>query len=466
MTQTWAFKATEVDGKLDLHIYDPIGASWFSDGVTAKDVLAKVGAAKKLTGIHMRIYSLGGILDDGKAIHNLMREKSAEGVKVTAQVDALAASAATFPLISADDITVAKNAMVMIHEGSAGTPGRGTGEDHAKIADRIERENAQMAEMYADASKRRGKNVSAKEFRAKMKAETYLTAQEAIDLGLADHIGGESDTEAVAACASALGRLEAAPARLTQLVASLRGTPPTSAPRAEPQGNEMTYPRLLAVLGLTESATEASVMAAYEAKVTAQQPFVDLGRRVIAITGKDGDAAIGTVTAWKEQAEKVPALELAQIETKAAADKGALTALIDKARAGKKLTKDGADKLQARVEAGFKARDEMRSSGKMRELTDDEWTLGQAKAYVEALTPNAVLAGGGDVKPPKLQPSDGSQGDGPLLLNGKAYEEYSPDELVRIRSQGDALAEQSYQDARADWISRGKPRKAPAAKSA
>jgi len=457
MTQTWAFKATEVDGKLDLHIYDPIGASWFSDGVTAKDVLAKVGGAKGLTSIHMRVYSLGGILDDGKAIHNLMREKSAAGVKVTAQVDAIAASAATFPVVSADEVTVAKNAMVMIHEGSAGTPGRGTGEDHAKIADRIERENQQMAEMYADASKRRGKNVSAKEFRAKMKAETYLTAQEAIDLGLADFIGGDSDTEAVTACTFALGRLEAAPARLTQLVASLRGTPPTSALRAEPQGNDMTYPRLLAVLGLTESATEASVMAAYEAKVTAMQPHVNLSMRVIALTGKDGEAAIGTITAWKEQAEKVPALEAAAIETKSAADKSALTALIDKARADKKLTKDGADKLQARVEAGFKAKDEMRASGKIRDLTKDEWTLGQAEAYVEALTPNAVLAKGDQITPPKTQSKDAPQGDGPLQFNGKAYEEYTPGEMAALRPE---MGEETYASLRADWERRGKPRKA------
>lgn len=459
MTQTWAFKATEVDGKLDLHIYDPIGASWFSDGVTAKDVLAKVAGAKGLTSIHMRVYSLGGILDDGKAIHNLMREKSAAGVKVTAQVDAIAASAATFPLVSADDITVAKNAMVMIHEGSAGTPGRGTGEDHAKIADRIERENAQMAEMYADASKRRGKNVSAKEFRAKMKAETYLTAQEAIDLGLADHIGGDSDTEAVAACASAIGRLEAAPARLTQLVASLRGTVPTSASRAEPQGNEMTYPRLLAVLGLTESATEASVMAAYEAKMTAAQPHIDFSRRVVAVVGKDGDSAIGTITAWKEQAEKVPALEAAALETKTAADKGALTTLIDKARTDKKLTKDGADKLQARVEAGFKAKDEMRASGKIRDLTDDEWTLGQAKAYVEALSPNAVLAKGEQIVTPRTKQEAGPQGDGPLLFNGKAYEEHTPGEMAALRPD---MGEETYASLRADWERRGKPRKAAA----
>src|SRR6185369_4302090 len=145
---------------------------------------------------------------------------------------------------------------------------------------------------------------------------------------------------------------------------------------------------------------------------------------------------------------------------KAAADKSALTALIDKARADKRLTKDGADKLQARVEAGFKAREEMRISGKIRDLTDDEWTLGQAKAYVEALTPNAVLAA--DPKAPKTAPAETPQGDGPLLVEGKAYEEYAPGEMAKLRAR---VGEEVYADFRKDWERRGKPRK-PAAKSA
>lgn len=464
MSQSWAFKSSGTDGALELHIYDDIGSSWMSDGITAKDVLAQISAEKSLKSIHMRVYSLGGILDDGKAIHNILREKSAAGVKVSAQVDAIAASAATFPVIAADHVTIAKNAMFMIHEGGAGTPGRGTAEDHAKIADRIDRENDQMAEMYAAASARRGKNVSAKDFRLKMKKETYLSPEEAVELGLADNVGDSSDTAAIAACAFGIGRLSDPPQGLVRLVASLHQPSPnhrqqqTSASRSEPKEEPMTFPRLLAALGLTTEANETSVMAAFDAKLAELRranetstaaldteigklrPLASLADKLEQALGKTGEEAVGTAMAAVKSHLELPkvAAELATI--KAESSKTELASLIKDARDAKKLTKAEADKLSEQVTSG-------------------EISLTAAKAFVGVMAPKAHLAANPEPPTPKEPNTAGTPpAQGIVAHAGRAWEDMSVDDRVRLRGSSDE-GEEIYAALRANWEERGKPSK-------
>lgn len=467
---TWAFKSAETDGALELHIYDDIGSSWFSAGVTAKDVLAQISAEKNLKSIHMRVYSLGGILDDGKAIHNLLREKSASGVKVSAQVDAIAASAATFPVIAADHVTIAKNAMFMIHEGGAGTPGRGTAEDHAKIADRIDRENDQMAEMYAAASARRGKNVSAKDFRLKMKKETYLSPEEAVELGLADSVGSDSEASAVAACAFGIGRLSDPPSGLVRLVASLHQPSPshrqqqTSATRSEPEEKPMTFPRLLAALGLNTEANENSVMAAFDAKLTELRrdketstaaldakladlrPRASLADKLEQALGKTGEEAVGIAMAAVKSHAELPRVTAELAAIKAEASKNELASLIKDARDAKKLTKAEADKLSEQVTSG-------------------EISLTAAKAFVGVMAPKPHLAASVEASSQKDPNAAGAPpAQGIVAHAGRAWEDMSVDDRVRLRSSSDE-GEEIYAALRANWEERGKPTK-PRASSA
>lgn len=445
----------ETPEALDLDIYDDIGGGFFTDGVTAKDVLAKVDSAPDAKTINVRINSGGGDVWQGWAIYNTLNTHKARKV---ISIDGMAASMASAIAMTGDEIIMPSNAMMMIHNPR----GSAFGEEHElrNRADLLAKVRQNLAEAYAARTNQPIANVI-----KAMAATTWMTADEAKTLGYATKV---TPAKKIAAFWD-LAHSEQVPEAVRQLQASqdnhhdieeavraeLDRTSPGASGATPPKEKTMKFAALFAILGLSAEASEDSALAA----VTALKGDADVGKKLRGLTGKDGDAAIGTVSAWKEQAEKVPALESAAIETKVNADKGALTALIEKARVDKKLTKDGADKLQARVEAGFKAKDEMRASGKIRDLTDDEWTLGQAKAYVEALSPNAVLAKGEQVVTPKAKPEAGPQGDGPLLFNGKAYEEHTPGEMAALRPE---MGDETYASLRADWERRGKPRKAAA----
>src|SRR5690606_28535345 len=93
-----------------LYIYDFIG--W--GGVTAQHVTERLGEIEAPT-LHVRINSPGGDVFDGIAIYNALVRFANAGHRVIAHVDALAASAASFIALAADEVHIAESAMVMIH---------------------------------------------------------------------------------------------------------------------------------------------------------------------------------------------------------------------------------------------------------------------------------------------------------------------------------------------------------------
>jgi ATP-dependent protease ClpP protease subunit len=91
-----------------LDIYDEIGP-W---GTTAKDLVKQLRALD-VDEIQMHVNSPGGDYFDGIAILNSLRDHPA---RVVATVDGLAASAASFIVMAADELVMARNSELMIHE--------------------------------------------------------------------------------------------------------------------------------------------------------------------------------------------------------------------------------------------------------------------------------------------------------------------------------------------------------------
>jgi len=108
-------KAAE-DKTAEIFIYGSIGKSWYDDdAVSAKsfvDDLKALGDVEKIT---LRINSPGGVVYDGLAIHNAIKAHKAE---VTAVVDGLAASMASFIAMAANKIIMPKNSFMLIHKAS------------------------------------------------------------------------------------------------------------------------------------------------------------------------------------------------------------------------------------------------------------------------------------------------------------------------------------------------------------
>lgn len=155
-------------------IYDAIGGF----GLSAKAFTDELKRFATVPILQVRINSPGGDVFEGLAIHNALARHPARKV-VT--IDGLAASIASVVAMAGDEIVMPANAMLMLHDPSAAVVGRA--QELRQMADGLDRIRAAMAAIYAGRSQREPHDVE-----RLMDAETWLSASEALALGLADRI--------------------------------------------------------------------------------------------------------------------------------------------------------------------------------------------------------------------------------------------------------------------------------------
>lgn len=143
------------------------------------DVVASADGA--VDTLEIEIHSAGGSVFDGYRIYNAMKELSARGVKVTAKINTMAASMASVIAMAADRIQIASNGRIMIHDASAGQ--HGNAGQLRKTADMLDEISDDIAAIYAE---RTGKDKS--DIRKMMLAETWIRANDAVEMGFADEI--------------------------------------------------------------------------------------------------------------------------------------------------------------------------------------------------------------------------------------------------------------------------------------
>lgn len=174
--RTWYSIRNVSRSEAEIYIYDEIGY-W---GTTANDFIKDL-ADIKASKISLRINSPGGDVFDGIAIYNALKRHPAN---ITAHVDGIAASAASFIAMAGDEVLMAPHSQMMIHEASGLCIG--PADDMRKMADLLDKSSNNIAGIYA---KRTG--GSTEEWRAKMRDETWFSDQEAVDAGLADAVDGD-----------------------------------------------------------------------------------------------------------------------------------------------------------------------------------------------------------------------------------------------------------------------------------
>ncbi|HEV8569823.1 MAG TPA: head maturation protease, ClpP-related [Actinoplanes sp.] len=133
--------------------------------------------------IELHINSPGGFVFDGLTIYNALRDHPA---RVEAIVDGLAASAASWILQAGDTRTMNRHTQAMIHDALMLTIGNES--DHLDSAAILGRTSNEIAAIYAE----RGVGTVT-DWRDAMHAETWYSAQEAVDAGLADTAVAEGD---------------------------------------------------------------------------------------------------------------------------------------------------------------------------------------------------------------------------------------------------------------------------------
>lgn len=165
----------------DLLIYGEIGWEVQADQVV-RDITDADGD------LTIRVSSPGGDVYQGLAIMNALR---AHDGTVTAVVEGLAASAASFIAVGgADRVIVRPTAEIMIHEAMSFVGGNA--DEMQKAITDLDRISANLASIYAEKA-----GGDPGEWRDQMKAETWFSAQEAVDAGLADAVedGRKQDAE-------------------------------------------------------------------------------------------------------------------------------------------------------------------------------------------------------------------------------------------------------------------------------
>jgi len=186
-----------------VYIYDAIVSSeWEAEywgGVCPQDLVPQLKALDADV-VNLRINSPGGDVFAAQAICTAIKQM---GANVIAHIDGVAASAATAIACACDEVVMADGAMYMIH--NAWTIALGDRNDFLETAALLEKIDGTLADAYAARAGKKKEDMA-----ALMDAETWFTAQEAIDIGLADR---KADTKAKAQAwnLSAYSKAPAAP---------------------------------------------------------------------------------------------------------------------------------------------------------------------------------------------------------------------------------------------------------------
>ncbi|MGZ7456619.1 head maturation protease, ClpP-related [Pseudomonas sp. Ma2-10] len=187
---------------IEVFVYGEIG-TW---GITANQFVQDLRAMDDgVSPVIAAFNSIGGDLFDGLAMHNAL---SRLGERCTGRIDALAASAASVAVCGAHHVVIASNAMLMIHNPY--TYAGGDAEDFRRVADVLD----QTLEAIIAAYKAKAPDIDDAELRRMVNAETWLTANEAVALGLADEVGDGIKVKACLGQGAVLQRYQHAPAEL------------------------------------------------------------------------------------------------------------------------------------------------------------------------------------------------------------------------------------------------------------
>ena len=176
----WQFKAKNDDESVgELLLYGEIAdSSWWGDEVTPKQFKADLDALGDISTLNIYINSPGGDVFAGQAIYSMLkRHKAAKCV----YIDGLAASMASVVAMVGDTVIMPSNAMLMIH--NPWTIALGNANDFREMADVLDKIRESSIAVYQEKT-----GMEPDDIIPLLDAETWMTAQDAKDLGFIDEI--------------------------------------------------------------------------------------------------------------------------------------------------------------------------------------------------------------------------------------------------------------------------------------
>ena len=190
----WDIKESAEPGTLDLYIYGDVEGGDRYDFVeeefrrsetSAEYFKDELESRKDITRINLYINSYGGSVFEGTAIYNQLKRHPAHK---TVYIDGFACSIASVIAMAGDEIIMPKNTMMMIHNMWMCAVGNAS--ELRKAADDLDAINTAGRQAYLDKA---GNKLEEPTLIEMMDKETWLTAEQCVEYGLADKI---SDREA------------------------------------------------------------------------------------------------------------------------------------------------------------------------------------------------------------------------------------------------------------------------------
>ena len=173
-TKAFEVRAEAGTDEATIFLYDVIDPYW---GVGA-EAFAKALAGITASTIHLRVNSPGGDVFEARA---MVAAIGAHSARVVAHIDGLAASAATYVAMAADEVQIADGAFMMVHQ--AWTFSMGNASDLRAQADLLDKVDASIV---ADYARKTGKDAD--QIAQWMADETWFTSAEAVENGFADTV--------------------------------------------------------------------------------------------------------------------------------------------------------------------------------------------------------------------------------------------------------------------------------------
>lgn len=191
----WEFRAAKEQDVGELLLYGELSNyTWWGDEVTPKQFKEDLDALGDISELRVYINSPGGDVFAGQAIYSILKRYQAQ---VNVYVDGLAASAASLVAMAGDKIIMPHNAMMMIH--NPWTFVAGDASFLRQIADDLDKVRESMIAVYEEQT-----SLEKEKIIALLDAETWMTADEAVEMGFADEI---EEAKHVAASVAGRGQL-------------------------------------------------------------------------------------------------------------------------------------------------------------------------------------------------------------------------------------------------------------------
>ena len=181
MNENWYNINSKASKVVDIYIFDEIGMG----GVNAQGFIEEIKSFKD-SPMNLHINCVGGDVFDGMAIFNIIKKRTA---KTTVYIEGIAASMGSVIALAADSVVMAENSLFMIHNAWGGAMGEA--KEMKKTAKLLDKISGEIADIYVKKTK-----LPYDKVKEMMDEETWLNAEEALELGFIDSI---SDAIKVAA---------------------------------------------------------------------------------------------------------------------------------------------------------------------------------------------------------------------------------------------------------------------------